>query len=303
MRDADSLYPVSVQEWLDQENASEGIRKLFKGLCIALMASTSLERLSLGELVQYLREAVRKLRGFGYPIGGWRSILDPMVNVVNRRGKIKTDCEVDEVLVENGSAIGVRSEEEEVKSDFVVCALPAQRLPSLVGQEILPENYCQMLEELKETAGVSIDFGLDESVSTMRSVIITLDPPTLGWFTSNLDPSLAPPDKQMLTTFSPIDADRLEEESDDCLRELEELYMDIFPKMADRIIWKRQLSTVVNGAELNVDQTRVKRPSIETPVEDLFLVGDTTNASGVGGEIAFNSARICFNILRESRPI
>ena len=156
---------------------------------------------------------------------------------------------------------------------------------------------------MRQTAGVVIDYGLGKRVSDMREIIMTLDPPTLGWFTSNLEPVLAPPGKQLFTTLSPIEAEEMQERSrvKKRLRELEAQYSSMFPEIADNILWKREFQTVVNGAELNVDQTRDKRPSVQTPLENLFLVGDTTNAEGVGGEIAFNSARICFDRLRGIR--
>ena len=304
-RDVGSLYPMSVQAWLDQAGATEGIRSFLTGLCIAIMASTSLKRLSIGELVQFVKTAVRKRRTFGYPIGGWNSVLGPMVRVVRERGQVRTGCEVDEILVDGGRAIGVRTGGEETRSDFVVCAVRAQRLPSLVGKGSLPRNFLQRLKGMRETAGVVIDFGLSKRVSDLREIVITLDPPTLGWFTSNLEPALAPPGKQLLTTFSPIEAEEMRERKrvPKRLRELEEEYSSIFPEIADCTLWKREFQTVVNGAELNVDQTRDKRPSVQTPLENLFLVGDTTNAEGAGGEMAFNSAKLCFNILRGTFPI
>lgn len=57
-----SLYRISMESWLERVEVGEGARKFFVGLAIGLMASTHLERLSMGELLQFLRTAVRKRR-------------------------------------------------------------------------------------------------------------------------------------------------------------------------------------------------------------------------------------------------
>jgi phytoene dehydrogenase-like protein len=297
-KDANTLYPVSVKEWLDDMDAEEEVRDLITGFCVALCASTSVERLSIGEIVQFVRTAISRKRLFGYPLGGWNSILKPMEQAIKSSGEIRTKCAVDTIITEDGKVKGVVAGGEEIKSDLVVYAIPAQQLPPLLG-EALPKEYARKLEGMRPSAGVWIDYALKNKVADAGNVIITANPPTLGWFISNLNPSSAPESMQYLTTFAPLQFEELGDGAKikNKLKELEENYIEIFPEIERNTLWKLERASVVNGAELNVNQTRNLRPDIRTPIENLFLVGDTTCADGAGGEIAFNSAKMCWEII------
>lgn len=297
-KDANALYPVSVKEWLDGMNASEDIRDLLTGFCVALCASTSVERLSIGEIVQFVRTAVRKKRLFGYPLGGWNSILRPMEQAIRNSGEMRTKCAVEAIITKDGRVRGVVAGGEEIKSDLVICTVPAQQFPKLLGGAV-PKDYVRKLESIRPSAGVWADYALGKKVSDVSNVIITANPPTLGWFISNLNPSSAPEGMQYLTTFAPLLFEELGDgqKVKNKLKELEEEYVKIFPEIERNILWKMERASVVNGAELNVNQTRNLRPDIKTPIENLFLVGDTTCADGAGGEIAFNSAMGCWDII------
>jgi phytoene dehydrogenase-like protein len=295
LREDVRLYPVSVREWLERIDAPQDIQNLLAGLCIALMACTNLERASIGEIVQFIRTAIRKRRAFGYPLGGWSSILNPMAEAVRLRGELRTNYRVDSILVEDGKAVGVRVGDEEIRANCVVCTAPAQKLPLLLDS---PPDYLKKLKEIRPTAGVAIEYALHGSITQMDDVIITTNPPTLGWFTSNLG-GTAPSGMQLLTTFSPIQAEDLSNQRkvSSQLRILENAYFEIFPEIEKKVKWKLERSFLVNGAELNIHQTRDKRPSVITPITNLFLVGDTTNAKGAGGEIACNSALECLELI------
>lgn len=290
-----SLYRISMESWLERVEAGEGARKFFVGLAIGLMASTHLERLSMGELLQFLRTAVRKRRAFGYPVGGWNSVISPLAASLGNG--IRLGCRVKEILVEGRRAVGIVAGGEEVRADYVIFAAPAFLLPSLLP---LPKDYRKKLEGIRPTAGVILDFGLGRRVSKIRDVIVTLEPPTLGWFTSNVEPSLAPPGRQLLTTFMPLEVEELKGGAKKALMRLREVYLGIFPEIEKNLLWERGFPTIVNGAELNVHQTRLDRPPVRAPIQNLFLVGDTTNAEGAGAEIAFNSALECVQQIESS---
>lgn len=266
--------------------------------CIALMAST--ERLSIGELINFLRNAIRRRRLFGYPLGGWNYFL-PMAKAVQRGGEMRLGHRVKSILVGKGTVKGVEIDGEKIEADFVVCALPAQNLPGLIGKKNLPGEYLKKVESITPTAGVSIDFALTRRISEIKDIIITVEHPSVGWFTSNLEPSLAPDGMQLLTTFSPVQAEELKDRKkiEMQVKKLKENCLQIFPEMKKNIKWERNLHFVVNGAELNVNQSRSSRPDIRVPgMKNLFLIGDTTCADGAGGEIAINSAKICYRMLQ-----
>lgn len=145
-----SLYRISMGSWLERV---EGARKFFVGLAIGLMASTHLERLSMGELLQFLRTAVRKRRAFGYPVGGWNSVISPLAASLGNG--IRLGCRVEEILVEGGRAVGIAAGGEEVRADYVIFAAPAFLAP-------VPPSPAKRLQEKAggDTANSWSDSGL-----------------------------------------------------------------------------------------------------------------------------------------------
>ena len=81
-------------------------------------------------------------------------------------------------------------------------------------------------------------------------------------------------------------------------KEVQTKYAELFPGLEQAVEWKRELVTMVNGAELNVAQTAGRRPDIRARGPGgLYLIGDTVGAPGAGGEIAAASALSCFSML------
>ena len=61
--------------------------------------------------------------GTWYPMGGMGRIIDAMVNLAERKGvRIELSCGVEEVIVRNGRAVGVRTDRGDHMADVVVSA-------------------------------------------------------------------------------------------------------------------------------------------------------------------------------------
>ncbi len=117
----------------------------------------------------------------------------------------------------------------------------------------------------------------------------------MGQATSNIDPSVAPPGKQLLTFFYPKPHAEIlnPQAARTALSQLEMQINTLFPKLP-KPEWVRRLALpVVDGAAPTVSQYRQKRLPIQTAVKGLFLAGDAHQVPGAGGDIAFNAAMAC----------
>jgi len=139
----------------------------------------------------------------------------------------------------------------------------------------------------------------------MAGLCYLYDPVSFGMFTSNIDPSLAPPGRQLFTFLQPVREELFNDRKQ--LKEmehiLEQALFRVFPKMENAIQWKRALHLpVVDGAEVNVNQTMDKRPGFRVPgVKGLFLVGDSTAAPGAGGDIGHESVHLAYEAIKRSK--
>ncbi|HMF32108.1 MAG TPA: hypothetical protein VKK79_11870, partial [Candidatus Lokiarchaeia archaeon] len=124
-----------------------------------------------------------------------------------------------------------------------------------------------------------------------------------GFFPSNLAPSITPPGKQLFTVFRPLSAEMIADHDTyvASLAELREEVEECFPDLHDAILFERDLAIrMADGAEVNVDQHRLKRPSCELPVpgvDNLWVCGDSTSGAGAGGDIGHESVRMLHRVL------
>jgi phytoene dehydrogenase-like protein len=150
-------------------------------------------------------------------------------------------------------------------------------------------------QQLIPTAGVSIDLAFAKPVTDAAGLIVSADPFVMGQASSNVDPAVAPPGKQLLTFFYPRPSAEIQnaQAARSALNQLEALINTLFPKLP-KPEWIRRLALpVVDGTAPTVTQYRHKRLPIQTSVKGLFLAGDAHQVAGAGGDIAFNAAMVC----------
>ncbi|NVM30262.1 MAG: NAD(P)/FAD-dependent oxidoreductase [Candidatus Helarchaeota archaeon] len=289
-------FNISIKQWLDGIGADQRLIRLFRVLSMIILVCPFLERASLGE---FLLTARHFLTGLGHPKGGFRQIHQCLIWKIRKCGGIiQTEQKVDEIIVENGRAVGVRIAGKEIRSKIVVSSLPVQKLHTIIDESLLEEKYSTLIKNLRPTAGISVDYGLKEKVYKEVMFLVS-NPDVMGSFTSNIDPITAPKGKQLVTFFNPLNVEDVKnrEKAKGKLNLLEKKIFSMFPKLSNKIEWKRTLFLeMVDGVELNINQTQDKRPDVEVPnISNLFIASDSTRAEGAGGDIAFSSARMCFD--------
>ncbi|MHA1265835.1 MAG: phytoene desaturase family protein [Candidatus Helarchaeota archaeon] len=291
------LFQISIKQWLDNIGASIQCKKVIKIASLILLVCPFLERASLGEFLFNLRQL--NLTGLGHPKGGFRQVHRALVwKLRSYGGEIRLGCKVEQIEIKKQKAVGVQLENEEISADIVISSLPVQQLETLIDPAYLQENYRYKIRNLKPTAGISVDYGLSQKLYR-EIMFLTATPPIMGAFTSNIDKSTAPKHKQLVTFLYVLDNEVMENPSvvKKKSKLLEEKIFTLFPKFEDKIEWKRLLFLkMVDGVELNTQQTQITRPDVQVPgIEKLYIASDSTCAEGAGGDIAFSSARLCFD--------
>ena len=291
------FFNISIKQWLDSINASQQIENLFKLLSMTLLVCPFIERASLGEFLLNLRHL--NLMGLGHPKGGFQQVHHALLWKIHKYGgQVQFGTKVEEILIKNSSAIGVRVGEKELYADLIVSTIPVQHLPMILDETLLDTSYLKLIKNLRPTAGISIDYGL--STKLYREVMFLVpDPAILGSFTSNIDPSTAPKNKQLITFLNILNVEdvRNKPKAREKLKQAEKKIFTIFPEISNNIEWQRTLFLeMVDGVELNINQTQDQRPDVQVPnISNLFIASDSTCAEGAGGDIAFSSAKLCFD--------
>ena len=295
---------TTVAAWLDEKGVSGGLRRYFHMVSASMQVCPFLEKSSAGEMLTNMQKVLKEGISVMYPRGGWKPLFQLWKDTIKRQGEIRTSTKVEKIALEDNHAVGVVADGELIKADKVVLSLPAFKLPELLPLGTEPP-FVEMCRKTRPTAGIVLDYGLRERVSDMDGLFYLYDPVSFGMFTSNIDPSLAPPGRQLFTFLQPVREELFNDRKQ--LKEmehiLEQALFRVFPKMENAIQWRRALHLpVVDGAEVNVSQTRDKRPGFRVPgVRGLFLVGDSTAAPGAGGDIGHESVHLAYEEIKRSK--
>lgn len=166
-----------------------------------------------------------------FPLGGSGEIVAALARGVTKNGgSIRLNSHVTEIVLENGSAVGVKVrstrggvEEEEIRARHVVCSADTATLRKLVPRGASPALDAEMDQTFSETpllpSFIHLHAGIDASalprvaseqlpaqwavvnswergVEAPRNVVLVSVP-------SLLDPSLAPPGKHIIHAYTP----------------------------------------------------------------------------------------------------
>jgi len=262
--------------------------------------------------------------GIGYPKGGCAGLVEAQVRGIRRHGgRVLLDRPVDRIEVEAGRARAVWSRGERIEADAVFSNAGVQRTAQLVGDAHMDRAYADRARRLRNSmAGIMIRYTLrshvidtpvlfampatpvDEVCSRIRDGRLT--EAGMGYYVnvpSNFDPDLAPPGGQVVIagtlSYSEVGHTDVEETM---LLSLERRMERMFPRFADAVLRREPTLTshvaaasgrLDSGDAVGLAQTPQQvgdgRPSIRTPVADLYVVGADTGQGAIGTELAAGS--------------
>jgi phytoene dehydrogenase-like protein len=293
---------ISVEEWQDKRKFNEQGTLFLRYVTSSLQVCPFLERASMGELRRNLGEVIRKRISATYPIGGWKLIFDRLLEKITKgNGQILTKKKVDEVILEDNQAKGVKCEDQIFNCKKVVIATPVQEIFNFLDESVYDPEFVNLCKNLRPTAGLSIDFALKEKISEDSGLFFIDNPFAFGYFTSNLDKGCAPENKQLLTFCSIFNVEDLDDPDygGELLMNLRQKLFFAFPGLEENIEFERPLFTIFDGAEVNINQYQELRPGFKVPgIDNLYLVGDSTAGEGAGGDIGHNSVWDTYNLIK-----
>ncbi len=295
------LYHRSLEEILGKRPRPR-VKRLLSLLSGLGIIAPDLHEASAGEFAAFLQKAMRSPRRAGYPRGGTRAIIEGLRRALEENGEIRTGTRVERIVPRKGRIEEAVSSQGIFRASAVISAVPVQTLPSLLDRRDIPTLFRRMAEEMLPTAGISLEMALSAPVSERRGLLVTDDPFSMGQFTSNIDPSAAPPGKQLISWFQPLpfalmddgEAVRREEER------MRALLRKMFPGIEEKAEWERIMHLrMVDGFLPSPGQSRPRRPGHRVEgLENLFIAGDGTAAMGTGGDAAIYSAMEVSGLVR-----
>jgi len=294
---------------------------LFINCVCQLYFAISYQEASAGEFM-WCFSRMFKDASFGYPKGGCGRIPEALCKAMENAGEhLKLNEPVKKIVEKDARAVGVEAQSGYYPADIIISNTGLERTMALAGQEAFEQKNPQTANTyVYSNPYLTIKYALNYPVIPYPVVFhmpkiqaeyvfdyveketIPEDPYIFMPIPSNLDPSLAPPGKQLVIagTAAPKNADK-----DLCNAILDKVHQKIcqlFPELPKAMLWEMRTtrSDVSNlthhlkgeaiGLAQTPDQVGTKRPQHATPIQNLYLLGADVGARGIGTEMASASA-------------
>ncbi len=302
VEDFEKLYDLSLLQWFDQENIVPSLQKFLIMASSAIQVNPFPDRSSAGELLHNFSR-VLELGSVYYPKGGWTSIFNAFLNKIkDNGGEIRLNEEVNKIIVEDSTAIGVSTKDKLIHGKTIISTIPIQQLFTVLDETLCEKKIIEKCKSLRPTAGVSIDFCLSKPISDINGIIFFDSPLAFGFIPSNLSPEVAPEGKSLMTFFTAANVEDIKDKNTmkEIHQRLRDTILRFFPDLEQYLLHERPLFLeMVDGVEVNIEQHKFKRPgNIIKGIKKLYITGDSVGGSGAGGDIGHESVRNVYKMIR-----
>jgi len=298
----------------------------------------AVDRLAASEGVLVLRQIVSGGAG-RFHAGGYGQVAEVCAAVTAERGgTFLRSTRVEEIEVEGGRAVGIRTGEGSIRARAVVSNAGIQpTVLRLAGRHHFPAEYVAGVEALEPSWSIAgLRYVLDERVFDAALIPVFSDGSWLDserfaameageWpdvpliavdVASEFDPGLvAEPGHQVANIQVFVSPDPASPMADEAVRRARAVVEDLWPGLAKHTLWSepygpRQISRMTRDATVPgsggeavgiaqvVGQVGRSKPDVRTPLPGLFLVGCDAGGRGAGTHQALDSAFHVAGVLR-----
>lgn len=269
----------------------------------------NLDKISTGEMFRAQRSLLKGSKPVGYPKKGLGVIHQKLAHAITQRGgKIRTETPVQKIIIKDGTAIGIKVAENEIHYDIIISSLLVQNLFTIADKKQFPKDYVKMLTSLQGTGSLCAYYALNKVDPQLLGKTFHFIERGIGvdgndavgmidFMAAVPESDLSPPSQYLIQAY--IICTPAEARDAKTLERLKQL----LDKNLDRLIpdYRSQLRWVMYPTVWHLDgvakTTDNAKPEIQTPIKNLFLIGDCVKAPGIGMNCAINSARLCQELL------
>lgn len=303
---------------LDTVSMTETIKKYGKGKMKTVLevnprlisTINNLDLISTGEVFRTQKDM--RLGGVNYPKNGLLKISQTIADYIEKNGgKIHLNSPVSKIIINNKKAEGVVVADKEQMYDTILSNILVQHLFTIADEQQFPKEYVTTLKALEGTGSLCAYYSLkqiDPRLLGKTFIFIERDVGVDGndavgmidFITAKTETGLAPSSYYLVQSY--IICTPKEARDKKILNKLKAA----LDKNLERIIpqYHSQLQWAIYPSIWHLDgvaKTLVNtKPDIQTPVGNLYIIGDCVKAPGIGINCAINSARIIQDMLSKT---
>ena len=263
----------------------------------------NLDRISTGEMFRSQRNLYRGSKPVGYPIGGLGIIHDKLADIIKKQGgKIYLNSHVERIIFKDNKAAGIQIDAKNHEFDYYVYSGLLQQLFSVADQKSFPKDYVNKLKSLTGTGSLCSYYSLNKVNEDLIGKTFHFIQRNAGvdgkdavgmidFMSASPSSKIAPDNAYLVQAYIICTPD--EAKNKVVLEKLKNILdknmSRLIPNYNDNLNWSLYSSVWhLDGVAKTIDNPK---PSIDTPIENLFVIGDGVKAMGIGFNCALNSAR------------
>jgi len=225
--------------------------------------SMNLAEVPASGLLAILRNILKYGITPGIPIGGCKAVIDAISQTVD--GPINTNSEVEKIIVKGKKAIGIKIGGKFETAKYVISDIGPDATNKLLGLTARSE---------KPSAGIKISLSSNVKLIGHTGVLLTPYMRRIKGLNeaTNADPDLAPPGKNLIMSYQPLQSNDLNEEIRLGFKDLKDLFKNNFELLL--------VQSYYNGWPVNRMASGFDAPN-QTQYKNLYLVGDGAKKGGI----------------------
>jgi len=263
----------------------------------------NLDRISTGEMFRSQRNLYRGSKPVGYPIGGLESIHEKLQEIIlSLGGEIMLNSPVEKIIIKENKATHIQINGERIAADMVIYSGLLQQFFTIADSNEFPKEYVTMISSLTGTGSLCAYYSLNKIPSELIGKTFHFIERDVGvdgndvvgmvdFMSASPEANISPKNAFLIQSYAICTP---EEAKDKLLLErlkgiLDKNLMRLIPDYPDMMNFVLYPSVWhLDGVAKTIDN---QKPSIKTPIHNLFFIGDGVKATGIGFNCALNSAK------------
>jgi phytoene dehydrogenase-like protein len=274
---------TTVKAWLDGYTHNETVHAIFRNLCAAIFAVNADELPAKAFMTYFLTKGA--FRDFGFSPTGTVGLMQGLADAITARGgEVRLNASVEALQIEDGVVTGAVVDGAELQPGVLISNAGPEATVALCGREHFDPAYLERMDrDLHATANIVVNIASDEPLFDAPGIItfgITRRLCNMANLTATC-PELAPPGRQLYVAYGvPKPAVGRFDERAEVAATLDDL-RDEFDRFDER--------AEILSVEVMRDEWPAQRSIAgldlprETPIANLFNVGDGVRTYGNGG--------------------
>lgn len=297
------LDAVSITETI-QRYGRGNMKLILEIFSRSITTVNDLDRISTGEMFRAQRNLYQGSKPVGYPKGGLGVIHQKLAEIIqNHGGSLKLNTPVDHINIEHGKAVGVKIKDDSIAFDYIVYSGLLQSLFNYSDESLFPKSYVKTLKSLTGTGSLSAYYSLSEIPEEFIGKTFHFIERDLGvdgndavgmidFMAASNDASISPKQAKIVQAYVICTPEEAKQKKTlmKLRNVLDKNLSRLIPDYHKKLNWALYPSVWhLDGVAKTIDNDK---PLIETPIKNLFVIGDGVKALGIGFNCALNSARL-----------